>query len=90
MRMWSWGPQYPAQIVLKGKTANPTRQHRHLGGEPGLAVSLLAIICLSLEISAEGSSCPGAGQRWAVEPEPPPTGSAPQCCAPAESSSLGL
>lgn len=41
---------------------------------------------LSLEISAEGSSCPGAGQRWAVEPEtppfarsaePPPTGSAP-------------
>ena len=45
MRMWSWGPRYPAQIVLKGKTANPTRQHRHLGGEPGLAVSLLAIIC---------------------------------------------
>lgn len=27
---------------------------------------------LSLEISAEGSSCPGAGQRWAVEPETPP------------------
>lgn len=71
MKVWKSGPIAPCTSFPQGENSKPY-QAASPSGRGARTCCLSDGCCLSAEVATAYSSCPGVGQRWAVEHETSP------------------